>query len=1124
MSREFARSGSNGLWSRTAHGLRCLALIPLLAAVGANAGTTELLSEDFHDFTANNSADVSASLDGYTAVAGWSGSKVYCYSGRAKLGSSSATGWIATPPLDLSGNGIIRLSCTIEQYSSDVNTVDIDIGAEGSAYTTLLTVTPTTNLVLDITNGTAASRIRFQTSAKRCYLDNLTVVRITDDTPTPPVWTPGDWTNVAATAGTAVSVELLPHLSGNPAPELTLASGSGAVSSGAWTFTPAAAGSYTAVIDASNASGIATVALAVTAVEPPPETAGELTFLTSAASVTESSGTLVAIVSREGGAAGAVTVAYATADGTALAGSDYTAVSGVLSFPAGATSRSISVPILNDSVIEANETFSILLSSPTGGAVLGSNTVLAVTITDDDAPAPVDPNASYYASCYNADGTVKTGAALKSALCAILNANVRTNSYSSTLNDDLDVIDADPDNPSKVLCLYSQTAISRSSYNKEHIWAQSHGIDERAPAYSDLHHIRACTPTLNSSRGDRDFDDCRDVAGAKETSGNYYTSTAWEPQDAAKGDVARAMFYMDVRYEGRYNGNNDLTLVENIPTSSSGNDLGRLSTLLAWNELDPVSPFETNRNERIYRDYQKNRNPFIDHPEWVTAIYDPEHFIQSTNTYVLTVDCGTNGYVDPMTASVAAGTSQTFAIVPERYYYISSIYQGSEQIAPYLYANRSYYAHTWSVVTSDGVLAVRFSPQLAALGTPIYWLAELGYTDNFDAAELDDLNDDGIPLWQEYLSGADPLAEVLPAPANLRVTATNATSFSVAWSAVAGVTAYVANAYAVLVTEPSTLISESFENSIPSGWIANSVTVSSRTGMDGSRALLFNAANDSIVTPALAHPDSISFQYVRSSGTTVWPLAVQTSSSADGPWTTLVTVTNASTAVKTTNIDLTAFSSQTIYVRLLDQRTSGTSSRYVDLVTVTSAGSSVTNPVAGWAGREIAATTCTVGGLSPETEYFFTVAALAPGSSSLVSAPVPVTTLVAPPVPVLTPYQTWLESIGISSDAPAYAESSASTDDPDGDGVPNYAEYLADTDPADPGAFFAIVAATMSNGTLSLTPTPISTGRVYQVVYRTNLLAAPMTNELGGGVTGLQVLTNVPGTWFGTIRVSLPAD
>ena len=1123
MFRKSARSENNGLWSRAAHGLRCLALVPLLAAAGASAATTELLSEDFHDFTANNSTDVSASLDGYTAVAGWSGSKVYCYSGRAKLGSGSATGWIATPPLDLSGDGVFRLSCTIEQYGSDVNTVDIDIGADGNGYTTLLTVTPTTNLVLDITGGTSASRIRFRTSDRRCYLDDLTVVRITDDTPTPPVWTLGDWTNVAATAGTAVSVDLLPHLSGNPAPELSLASGSGAVSSGAWTFTPAAAGSYTAVIAASNASGSATVTLAVTVAEPPPETAGELTFLTSAVSVTESSGTLVAVVSREGGAAGAVTVAYATTDGTALAGSDYTAVSGVLSFSDGATSKSISVPILNDSVIESNETFSILLSSPTGGAVLGSNTVLVVTITDDDAPAPVDPNASYYASCYNADGTVKTGAALKAALCTIINTGVRTNSYAS-LNTCLDVTDAAPGNPSKVLCLYSQNAISQSSYNKEHIWAQSHGIDERAPAYSDLHHIRACTPTLNSTRGNLDFDNCRDVAGAKETSGNYYTSTAWEPPDAAKGDVARAMFYMDVRYEGRYNPNNNLTLVENIPTTTTGNDFGRLSTLIAWNELDPVSPFETNRNELIYRDYQKNRNPFIDHPEWVTAIYDPEHFIQSTNTYVLTVDCGTNGYVDPMTASVVAGTSQTFAIVPEQYYYISSIYQGSEQIAPYLYTNRSFYAHTWSVVTSDGVLAVRFSPQLAALGTPIYWLAELGYTDNFDAAELDDLNDDGIPLWQEYLSGADPLAEVLPAPANLRVTATNATSFSVAWSSVAGATAYVANAYAVLVTEPSTLVSESFENSIPSGWIANSVAASSRTGMDGSRALLFNAANDSIVTPALTNPASISFQYVRSSGTTAWPLAVQTSSSTDGPWTTLVAVTNASTAVKTTNINLSAFSSQTIYVRLLDQRTSGTSSRYVDLVTVVSAGASVTNPVAGWTGREIAATTCTVGGLSPETEYFFTVAALAPGCSSLVSAPVSVTTLVASPVPVLTPYQTWLESVGISPDAPAYAESSALTDDPDGDGVPNYAEYLADTDPADPTAFFAIVAATMSNGTLSLTPTPVSAGRVYQVVYRTNLLSAPMTNELGAGAAGLQVLTNVPGTWFGTIRVSLPGN
>jgi hypothetical protein len=87
-------------------------------------------------------------------------------------------------------------------------------------------------------------------------------------------------------------------------------------------------------------------------------------------------------VSRTGGAASGVTVDFATADGTALAGADYVATSGTVTFAAGQTSRPITVPLLTDAGAEAIKTFSVIISNPTGGAGLGVRTTSEVRITD----------------------------------------------------------------------------------------------------------------------------------------------------------------------------------------------------------------------------------------------------------------------------------------------------------------------------------------------------------------------------------------------------------------------------------------------------------------------------------------------------------------------------------------------------------------------------------------------------------------------------------------------------------------------------------------------------------------------------------------------------------------------
>jgi hypothetical protein len=116
-----------------------------------------------------------------------------------------------------------------------------------------------------------------------------------------------------------------------------------------------------------------------------PASAGTLHFFIGAVTVTELDPHSTLAVERIGGSTGAVSVAYATANGTATAGEDYTATNGVLSWADGEGGvKSIVVPIINDALEESSETFSATLSAPTGGATIGSPASETVTIADDD--------------------------------------------------------------------------------------------------------------------------------------------------------------------------------------------------------------------------------------------------------------------------------------------------------------------------------------------------------------------------------------------------------------------------------------------------------------------------------------------------------------------------------------------------------------------------------------------------------------------------------------------------------------------------------------------------------------------------------------------------------------------
>src|SRR5437867_4181053 len=110
-----------------------------------------------------------------------------------------------------------------------------------------------------------------------------------------------------------------------------------------------------------------------------------LQFSASRYTVAESAGSATLIVQRTGDTNTAVSVDFATADGTATNGFKYTAVSGNLAFGPGETNKTILVPILDEGFVEGTETFRVILTNPTGGAVLGIQRNDLVYITDNDS-------------------------------------------------------------------------------------------------------------------------------------------------------------------------------------------------------------------------------------------------------------------------------------------------------------------------------------------------------------------------------------------------------------------------------------------------------------------------------------------------------------------------------------------------------------------------------------------------------------------------------------------------------------------------------------------------------------------------------------------------------------------
>ncbi|GAB4194813.1 MAG: hypothetical protein Tsb002_26720 [Wenzhouxiangellaceae bacterium] len=261
---------------------------------------------------------------------------------------------------------------------------------------------------------------------------------------------------------------------------------------------------------------------------------------------------------------------------------------------------------------------------------------------------------------YYAGVDASTPSLLRATLHALIDDHT-WHPYTSSATDTWDILelaDEDPANPGRVLDVYKNASYAKagggnSFYNREHTWPKSYGFpnltDFNYP-YTDTHMLYLADISHNSDRANKPFAQCN--SGCTElttqfndgmgggsggfpgqsnwTTGDFSAGT-WQTWSGRKGDVARAVLYMDIRYEGGSHGitghaEPDLILTDNrsLIQNSSGNAsvayMGLLSTLLQWHQQDPPDTREQLRNEVIFS-FQGNRNPFIDHPEWALCLF-----------------------------------------------------------------------------------------------------------------------------------------------------------------------------------------------------------------------------------------------------------------------------------------------------------------------------------------------------------------------------------------------------------------------------------------------------------------------------------------------------------------------
>ncbi len=344
-----------------------------------------------------------------------------------------------------------------------------------------------------------------------------------------------------------------------------------------------------------------------------------------------------------------------TLNNSSFTTADFTENTTVL-IPSGSNSFTTNITLTDDILDEGDEVLKIKFGTiPAQYKRLNDNIEIRVIDNDFTVAAfgtPLNPTygivsssapVGYYSTLEGLSGT-----ALKQAVQDIIAnpAVVHAHNYGDII-EILKTADQNPLNSNEVWLMYVEqsrsklefqdTGINTGKWNREHIYPQSRGgftdgtesipdginvwlptnADDILAGHADAHHLRAEDGAENSLRSNKDY-------GLTGYNGPSGTMGSW------KGDVARSVFYMAVRYNG-------LSVVNGDIADTTVGQLGDLASLLTWNTLDPSDDFEMNRNNYIYT-WQVNRNPFIDYPDlanyiWGSKVGQVWHSNLSTNDF-----------------------------------------------------------------------------------------------------------------------------------------------------------------------------------------------------------------------------------------------------------------------------------------------------------------------------------------------------------------------------------------------------------------------------------------------------------------------------------------------------------
>lgn len=331
-----------------------------------------------------------------------------------------------------------------------------------------------------------------------------------------------------------------------------------------------------------------------------------------------------------------LTINYTLVNG-AFSESDYTG-NLTTTISEGTASVDVNITIVDDNENEGNETI-IVKYDNLDATYKATNDSYAITILDNDYTTsnygtPLNPTYSNVNSTapedYYKNLNGLSGQELKDAITAIIanSSIVRAQTYGDVW-DMLKEADENPENNNEVWLLYSEIGRAKTEqqgsgssigkWNREHIYPQSRGgfsdgtstsadgkdifmatdATHTEHGHGDAHSLRPSDPSVNSSRSNNDY--------GEEYSGPTGNKGSW------KGDVARSLMYMSLRYDA-------LDVVNGNPDNSTVGEMGDLTYLLAWNSSDNPDDYEMHRNNVIY-DWQKNRNPFIDLPHLADYVF-----------------------------------------------------------------------------------------------------------------------------------------------------------------------------------------------------------------------------------------------------------------------------------------------------------------------------------------------------------------------------------------------------------------------------------------------------------------------------------------------------------------------